>query len=435
MAVLLVSLPVGIHSGSPVAWVTPAAAQTVSIDIFFEPLAPHGRWLRTSRYGYVWVPTRVAAEWRPYTYGHWEYARQFGWVWISDEDWGWATYHYGRWGYDDDYGWFWVPGNRWAPAWVSWQISDDYYGWAPLPPSGSGYAFSASIGSAVIGIGAWRFVSARDFLTTNLGSRILAPSRNSEIIRRTRPAGTVRVVNNVVVNNVVNVTNVEKTTQQKVVVRDIRQVSRPQDAKPAGDAIQVYRPQISSQRPRTTPKDAVQVKTLTDRAAKVKADAPAQGRGLAAQPAPRQPADGAPPASVPTTGDTGRPKGPSAKGTLPRTPADGSAPEPATGKVIPKSPTEKSSPKAGAPAAPKSREATPPPSSKGTERASPPARAKETPESKAPAASKSAPTRDVAPPRPSSKGTAPAEKAPKSNPSADDGRAAPRGKGDEPRQK
>ena len=71
-ALLSVSLPIAMPAYSLVGWITPAAAQTVSIEIFFEPLAPHGRWLRTSRYGYVWVPARIAADWRPYTYGHWE---------------------------------------------------------------------------------------------------------------------------------------------------------------------------------------------------------------------------------------------------------------------------------------------------------------------------------------------------------------------------
>ena len=32
------------------------------------------------------------------------------------------------------FGWVGVPGNEWAPAWVSWRKSDDYVGWAPLPP-------------------------------------------------------------------------------------------------------------------------------------------------------------------------------------------------------------------------------------------------------------------------------------------------------------
>jgi hypothetical protein len=414
MALLLVSLPIAILAYRLVGWVTPAAAQTVSIDIFFEPLAPHGRWLRTSRYGYVWVPARIAADWRPYTYGHWEYSRRFGWVWVSDEDWGWATYHYGRWGYDDDYGWFWVPGNHWAPAWVSWQSSDDYYGWAPLPPSGSGYAFSVRIGSAAIGIGAWRFVSARDFLSPDLGGRIITPSRNSGIIRRTRPAGPVRVVNNVVVNNVISITNVEKTTRQKVVVRDIREVSRPQDTRTAGDAIQVYRPQISNSRPRATPKDAVQVKTITDRASKVEGDAPAQGRGRAGQAVPGQPGIG----TAPVTGPV---------------PTGKVAPEPGTGKATPNRLPDKPSPKATVPAAPKGsvapipkadRKAKPPPSIGTEKRASPPPPQKATPERKAPSASRPAPKQAAPPPRPDPK-VAPAAKALKDAPSTGDKKATP----------
>src|SRR5689334_4879753 len=42
---------------------------------------------------------------------------------------------YGTWYNDSDYGWVWVPGYTWGPAWVTWQYTDDYVGWAPLPPS------------------------------------------------------------------------------------------------------------------------------------------------------------------------------------------------------------------------------------------------------------------------------------------------------------
>ena len=47
---------------------------------------------------------------------------------------GWVAFHYGRWINTDAYGWAWVPGNEWGPAWVDWRRSDEYAGWAPLPP-------------------------------------------------------------------------------------------------------------------------------------------------------------------------------------------------------------------------------------------------------------------------------------------------------------
>ena len=68
----------------------------VDISIFFDELAPHGRWLSTRRHGYVWVPASVAPDWRPLTDGRWIYTRRNSWRWVSDEPCGWAVYHYGR---------------------------------------------------------------------------------------------------------------------------------------------------------------------------------------------------------------------------------------------------------------------------------------------------------------------------------------------------
>ena len=66
--------------------------------------------------------------------GHWTYTNDWGWFWISDEDFGWVTYHYGRWVDDREFGWIWIPRSEWGPAWVQWRRSDDVVGWAALPP-------------------------------------------------------------------------------------------------------------------------------------------------------------------------------------------------------------------------------------------------------------------------------------------------------------
>src|SRR5437016_10137230 len=102
---------------------------------FYARLEAHGEWLETADYGYVWQPREAerSRSWRPYTNGRWVYT-DAGWTWISEESFGWATYHYGRWTRLRGIGWVWVPGNEWAPAWVSWRKSNDYVGWAPLPP-------------------------------------------------------------------------------------------------------------------------------------------------------------------------------------------------------------------------------------------------------------------------------------------------------------
>ena len=104
---------------------------------FQQPLSPYGDWVSVGSYGTVWRP-HVAAGWRPYYYGRWEWTTE-GWLWVSDEPFGWATYHYGRWAFDRGFGWVWVPGTQWAPAWVSWRYSGDVVGWAPLAPGLSLY--------------------------------------------------------------------------------------------------------------------------------------------------------------------------------------------------------------------------------------------------------------------------------------------------------
>jgi hypothetical protein len=83
----------------------------------------------------VWYPKNVPAGWRPYTNGHWAYADDYGWTWLSDEKWSWATYNYGRWVFAPGAGWAWVPGKTWAPSWVAWRTGEGLIGWAPLAAS------------------------------------------------------------------------------------------------------------------------------------------------------------------------------------------------------------------------------------------------------------------------------------------------------------
>ncbi|SCM56846.1 DUF6600 domain-containing protein [Petrimonas mucosa] len=105
----------------------------VSIQLFYDALRPHGRWIRDSRYGDIWIP-RVGRNFHPYaTNGYWVMT-DYGNTWVSDFSWGWAPFHYGRWFYDDYYGWAWIPGYEWAPAWVVWRNGGGYYGWAPMGP-------------------------------------------------------------------------------------------------------------------------------------------------------------------------------------------------------------------------------------------------------------------------------------------------------------
>ncbi len=124
---------------SPLPQVSPVVSQGAEANfdyqVFHDRLSPHGRWLHTPDYGYIWRPAIVEQnpQWRPYTIGRWAYT-DLGWTWISQEPFGWATYHYGRWVLLRQSGWCWVPGTQWAPAWVCWKTGGDYLGWAPLPP-------------------------------------------------------------------------------------------------------------------------------------------------------------------------------------------------------------------------------------------------------------------------------------------------------------
>jgi hypothetical protein len=139
----------------------PSVAETttsayVSDDYFDETLSPYGTWVQIEGYGRCWRPTVVVTTpgWRPYgDRGRWVYTDS-GWYWLSDYSWGAVAFHYGRWFEHPRHGWCWWPDRVWGPSWVSWRYSDDYCGWAPLPPSAfftPGLGFTYHGGSVVVG--------------------------------------------------------------------------------------------------------------------------------------------------------------------------------------------------------------------------------------------------------------------------------------------
>ncbi|MCX6966739.1 MAG: hypothetical protein NTZ46_02995 [Verrucomicrobia bacterium] len=194
----------------------PAEAR-VTFSYFYDSLQPYGEWVDVDTYGYCWQPRGMDRDWRPYTDGYWAYT-DAGWTWVSYEDFGPITYHYGRWIRLEDYGWVWKPDYRWGPAWVSWRQSDEYIGWAPLPPD---VAFEPQIGIGVwvdrdydIGPLAYSFCEYRSFGAPVMRNVLLPRHRNYAII-----------------NNTVNITNITITTghdQNRVVFNgglDYRRVS------------------------------------------------------------------------------------------------------------------------------------------------------------------------------------------------------------------
>jgi hypothetical protein len=152
----------------------PVPPVQVTQNYFYDTLSPYGGWVNVEGYGLCWRPTVVVynSNWQPYCdHGHWIYTDD-GWYWLSDYSWGACTFHYGRWFHDARHGWCWWPETTWAPSWVCWRYSNDYCGWAPLPPrtifrEGSGIVFN---GAAVragfdfgISVNFFTFVPTRNF--------------------------------------------------------------------------------------------------------------------------------------------------------------------------------------------------------------------------------------------------------------------------------
>jgi hypothetical protein len=194
-----------------------ARAADTSVDFFYDNLSG-GNWIDVEGYGYGWQPDVATSDpnWRPYTDGYWAYT-DYGWTWISYEDFGWATYHYGRWANLADYGWLWIPGEDldWGPAWVSWRTGGDHIGWAPLPPRGPGIVYQGQpIGARVdiefdIGPQYYNFCDVRFIGEPVLRDRIFPPTQNITYINNTVNVTNIIVQNNVVYNygpdyNVVN---------------------------------------------------------------------------------------------------------------------------------------------------------------------------------------------------------------------------------------
>ena len=180
-------------------------AQGSSYATFYRKLEPYGDWIETGDYGYVWQPREAERSegWRPYTNGHWVYT-DAGWTWVSDERFGWATYHYGRWARLRGIGWVWVPGEEWAPAWVSWRKSDEYVGWAPLPPEaqfdrGTGIRNWAD-NYYDIGPDQYAFVPSNEFGSNSVERTVVPIQRNVTIINQTTNVTNITYNNSTVVD-------------------------------------------------------------------------------------------------------------------------------------------------------------------------------------------------------------------------------------------
>ena len=189
----------------------------VSMETFYEELAPYGAWIEDPQYGRVWRPDVDQDEFRPYyTHGHWEMTK-YGNTWVSDYDWGWAPFHYGRWHHHSRRGWVWIPGRKWAPAWVSWRSGSGHYGWAPLGPG-----MNVNINMGRIPNFWWVFVPQR-----NIHYRSYPHydwRRNTNVYQNTM------IINNVYVNNFnknkyytgPRAEEIRRVSRQPVIIHEVR---------------------------------------------------------------------------------------------------------------------------------------------------------------------------------------------------------------------
>lgn len=219
---------------------------SVSIQAFYNDLAPYGRWIDYRGYGRVWIPT-VEVGFQPYgTRGHW-IMTEYGNTWVSDYDWGWAPFHYGRWIYDDYYGWIWVPDTEWGPAWVSWRSGGGYYGWAPLGP---GVDINININ---IPLTRWIFVPERYITSPSVYSYCVSHRRSLNVYQSTS------IINNIYINNNrryfygPRTQDIERVTRSRVVVHHVDNMDRPGRSYASNGSFRVYRPEVSSGRREARP--------------------------------------------------------------------------------------------------------------------------------------------------------------------------------------
>ena len=237
------SISAGIQIGS-------SGRASVDLGFFYDNLASYGNWIQRPSYGWVWTPSQVSSNWRPYQDGHWVSTDQ-GWTWISEEPYGWVTYHYGRWFDDPEIGWEWVPGTDWAPAWVSFQEGADYVGWAPLPPS-----FDINVGYNRGGYGlapeAYVFVPERYFLSASLGSYFVPRERVSVFFGQTRNYTSYRHDGGRIYNQGIPFENIQRYVGRNVPRYQIADLQggyqQRGGARIAGNRLEIFRPQVQNVR-------------------------------------------------------------------------------------------------------------------------------------------------------------------------------------------
>jgi hypothetical protein len=224
---------------------------------FQQDLAPYGDWVQTTDYGQCWRPRGVAADWQPYTDGHWVYTDDAGWLWVSAEPFGDITCHYGRWFQDPQQGWCWVPGTVWAASWCSFREGGGVIAWAPLPPLRYGeHDVRVDTVYSRIRPENYVYVDERNIVDPNLSREIHRGRENVTIVNNTRNITNYGVQNNRVVNRSVNVSNVEKATGKQVQHLKVTTTDRPGQTKVNGNEVAVFQKKDLPQKKEVKPAES-----------------------------------------------------------------------------------------------------------------------------------------------------------------------------------
>jgi hypothetical protein len=151
---------------------------TATLAEFKRVLSQYGAFATHARYGEIWVPSVTPPGWHPYPACKWVYTKD-GWYFNDDTPWGSIVHHYGRWSHDEKVGWFWVPDENWSPGWVVWRKSDQWVGWAPMPPEQDSHLIaSREFNNDKF----WIFMEAKKFFDGGCGTTV----RATQVIHRTK---------------------------------------------------------------------------------------------------------------------------------------------------------------------------------------------------------------------------------------------------------
>lgn len=224
--------------------------ENVDVSYFYDALSPYGDWIWDDTYGWVWSPYAKPVDWRPYTDGEWIWT-DYGWTWVSDEDWGWGPYHYGRWYDHSTNGWCWVPGQEWAPAWVAWREGDGWVGWAPLPPEvvwRAGMGFDHRDWDDLPGVRHywWSFCQERDLPGPEVQRRLAPRHRAIILVMETRNVTNYTFVDSRVVNRSLDVDRFRQAYGRDIPAHRIADLS----AAPAHHGRQIEQETLYAFRPR-----------------------------------------------------------------------------------------------------------------------------------------------------------------------------------------